>query len=309
MKRKLLLVGGGYAEIPLILEAKQLGFHVITSGNYKEGLGHKIADEVAFADFSIPEEILKVALNNKIDAICSGCNDFAAISSSYVADKLGLPGHDSLENTFILHHKNLFKKLCTDINISSPKAYSFTDVRETLNYLESALLPQIIKPVDLTGGKGISIINNKDNLKDIIEKAFKISRTKKVVVEDFIEGTNHGFTTFVKGGKIVFYFGDDEYYYLDRYSVAGTWSPGSYSEKTKELLIKDIEKIFSNLKLVDGLFHVQFIDNDNKPYIIEVTRRPPGDLYTRFVEFATGLKYSNIIIRSGNWSRFYYTSK
>jgi len=32
-KKKLLIAGGGYADIPLILSAKKLGFYVITSGN------------------------------------------------------------------------------------------------------------------------------------------------------------------------------------------------------------------------------------------------------------------------------------
>ena len=60
-KNKLLVVGGGYAEIPLVLSAKKLGYHVITSGNRPAELGHRYSDEYQCADFSDPEAILYLA--------------------------------------------------------------------------------------------------------------------------------------------------------------------------------------------------------------------------------------------------------
>ena len=41
---------------------------------------------------------------------------------------------------------------------------------------------------------------------------------------------------------------------------------------------------------------MQCILKDDTVYIVEVCRRPPGDLYTRFVELATGFDYSKTII-------------
>ena len=37
---KMLIAGGGYADIPLILAAKKIGYYVITSGNRPDELGH-----------------------------------------------------------------------------------------------------------------------------------------------------------------------------------------------------------------------------------------------------------------------------
>ena len=85
-KKKILIAGGGYADIPLIKSAQKLGFYVITSGNNPDDLGHKESDETCLADFSYPEAMLSIAKGLGVDAICSCANDFSAISSAYVAE-------------------------------------------------------------------------------------------------------------------------------------------------------------------------------------------------------------------------------
>ena len=49
-KNRLLIAGGGYADIPLIKAAKKLGFYVITSGNREDDLGHQFSDETRLAE-------------------------------------------------------------------------------------------------------------------------------------------------------------------------------------------------------------------------------------------------------------------
>jgi hypothetical protein len=42
---------------------------------------------------------------------------------------------------------------------------------------------------------------------------------------------------------------------------------------------------------------LQFIQTQNGPYVLELCRRPPGDLYPYFVEASTGYPYIRNIIR------------
>ncbi len=297
-KSKLLIAGGGYADIPLILAAKKLGFYVITSGNRKEDLGHKYSDEIQLADFSDPEAILKIAIDNRIDAISPCCNDFSALSAAYVAEKLGLPGHDLYQISKLIHHKDQYRKFAIDNSIRTPLAFGFDDIDNALAKVSIMHFPVIIKPVDLTGGKGITVSNNLSEVEKAIEIAFDRSRAKRIVIEEFIEGTRHGFSAFLRAGRIIFYFTDNEYYYLNQYLVSAASSPGNVSAEIEEQLIYDSEKIASKLKLKDGIFHVQFIISNNLPYIIEICRRPPGDLYVKLVDYATGIDFSSYIIKA-----------
>ena len=80
--------------------------------------------------------------------------------------------------------------------------------------------------------------------------------------------------------------------------VSGASSPSSVPKSAEEKLCKDSEKIAELLGLVDGIFHVQFILKDGVPIIIEICRRPPGDLYVKLVKYATGVDYPMWIVKA-----------
>jgi len=297
-KKKLLITGGGYADIPLIEAAKSLGYYVISSGNRPEELGHKVSDEYRPADFSDPEAMLDLASDLGIDAICPCCNDFSAISSAYVAEKLGLPGYDSYETCKLIHHKDSYRKFAIENGIPTPYAEGFDNLESALSCIDDFRFPLIIKPVDLTGGKGIAKVNDKVEARTALEEAFSISKLGRVVVEEFIEGSRHGFSAFLHDGKVVFHFTDNELYYLNQYMVSAASTPSKVPQSAVNELVSQSEKISELLSLKTGIFHVQFILQDDDPVIIEICRRPPGDLYIKLVEHATGVDYPAWIVRA-----------
>jgi biotin carboxylase len=293
-----MVAGGGYADIPLIQAAKSLGFHVITSGNRTDDLGHQYSDECHLEDFSDKQAMLRLAQQLRIDAICACCNDFSALSSAYVAEQMGLPGHDPYETAKIIHHKDLYRIFAIEHGIPSPSAEGFSTIEEALHALNQFQFPVIIKPVDLTGGKGISTVMQVEDAKGALTTAFQISRVKRVVVEEFIEGSRHGLTTFLRDGQIVFHFNDNEHYYLNPYLVSAASAPGNVPTAAIEKLCKTAERIASLLSLKTGIFHIQYILRENEPIIIEICRRAPGDLYIKFVQHATGVDYPTFIVKA-----------
>ena len=46
------------------------------------------------------------------------------------------------------------------------------------------------------------------------------------------------------------------------------------------------------MNLADGLVHTQFINNADNLWMIEMTRRCPGDLYAHLIELSTGYPYA-----------------
>lgn len=298
-KPRLLIAGGGYADIPMIQAGRALGYHVITSGNRAEDLGHRHSDQVVLADFSDHTAMLRVAEDNGIDAICPACNDFSALTSAYVAGQLGLPGHDPLETAEVIHHKDRYRAFAQEHGIPCPKAGSFRSVDAALDGIGQFDFPVIVKPVDLTGGKGISRVERAADAASAITRAFEMSRAKRVVVEEFVEGTRHGITTLLDDGRIVFSAHDDEYYYKNPYLVSGASSPGTVSESAVLEIVRVLERMAAILSLRPGILHVQFIvSRHGRPIIIEICRRPPGDLYVNLVRHATGVDYASCIVRA-----------
>ena len=302
-KKKMLLLGGSHAEIPLIQAAQSLGWYVITTGNAREGLGHPYADKNVFADFSDKDAMLELAKSEGVQAVCSGCNDFALLSTVYVCEKLGLPGHDSYATSLDIHHKDKYRALATRLGIPTPRAITVRVSNRTENCADfettiaQLTFPIIVKPVDLTGGKGIHRAASADEARVAYKDACSRTRQDHIVVEEFVQGSNHGFSAMLVKGKVAFAFSDNEQYYINKYMVSGANSPSTSSNKTLAMLREYSERIAQELHLVNGILHIQYIERaDGTPVIIEICRRPPGDLYIKFVKYATGIDYPKFIV-------------
>jgi len=306
-KKKMLLLGGSHAEIPLIQAAQALGWYVITTGNNRDGLGHPYADKTVFANYSDKEAMLALARTEGVQAVCSGCNDFALLSTVYVCEKLGLPGHDSYATSLEIHHKDKYRALATRLGIPTPRALtvavanSENDAGLNCADFDAAIanltFPIIVKPVDLTGGKGIHRATNPEEAREAYKDACSRTRQDHIVVEEFVQGTNHGFSAMLVKGKVAFAFSDNEQYFVNKYLVSGANSPSTSGSETLAKLRDYSERIARELHLVDGILHIQYIEKpDGTPVIIEICRRPPGDLYIKFVKYATGIDYPKFIV-------------
>ena len=295
--KKMLILNGSHSELYLIEEAKKLGYYVITTGNRRDLIGHKYADEYIYGDFSNQEDMLKIATEKQINAICSCANDFGAISASYVAEKLNLPGHDTYETTLLLHQKNKFKSFAKRNGLQTPMADVYDDLDCALAEKDKYNYPVIVKPIDLTGGKGVGVAYNSEDYINAVAKAIDFSRQNKIVVEKYIVGTYHSFSTFLVDKKVIAWFNDNEFAFTNPFGVATSSGPAANTYLVKDILIKQAEIIAEKLNLVNGVFHMQYVmDKDSKPYIIDICRRCSGDLYAEPVEHSTQIPWSKWIV-------------
>ena len=282
--KRILFVNGNYNDIPLIESAHKLGMYVITSGNDSRGEGHAFSDAYVACDYSDKEAMLKVAEKLHIDAICSCGNDFGATTAAYVAEKLGLPGHDRYEVSRVFHEKDKFKKIVNQYGLLAPKSKSFMSGEEAISYLDDVRFPQIIKPVDLGGGKGISVANSIDEGVKSVQLAFKRSKIKHIVIEDYIKGTQHGFICYIKDKKVVFDYSTNDYSYLNPYMVwIGAGYPADGYKNVREKIIHDVELLARELKMADGFLTIQYMMKDGQAYYLETMRRCLGNMHFKCI--------------------------
>lgn len=295
--KKLLITGGGHAELPLIQAAQTMGYYVISTGNDEGNPGHLAADKYMKGDFSDKEFVLELARREQVDAIVSGCNDFAYLSTAYACEKLGLPGHDSYAVAETIHIKSKFRQMATEIGIKMPKVQICRSREQCIASIDQIGFPLLVKPVDLTGGKGVQTCYDEEQTLAAFEAAMSVTRQDYVILEQFVQGVNHGITTLLKNGKVVFHMVDNEQYGMNKYLVLGACAPSNIPQFAEFTLLRDIEKIAAHCKLTDGLFHAQFIlDEDNYPVIIDPCRRAPGDLYILLASYVTQVDYPAQIV-------------
>ena len=294
MPKRVLILNGSNYEVNLIHILKEFGYYVITSGNVPLFEGHKLADKYIMHDFSDKEGMLRIAEKENIDYICACSNDFGVLTAAYIAEMLGLPGHDTYQNAKIIAEKDLFKNFAQKNNIQVIPSIGFSDVEKAIEYTKKAQLPIIVKPVDLTGGKGVTKVFERKKAEDATRHAFQRSRAKRIVIEPYIMGSQHSITAFLVNQKVAAYGTYNEYSANDEFLVGSTSCPADDEAFTKGILIDQIEKIASLLRLNDGIFHVQYRMNGTTPLIMECMRRILGNHALECLTLSTGIDWERI---------------
>lgn len=296
--KKILILNGSFCEQPIIELARKLGFYVVTTGNQPDLIGHRSADEYIPADYSDCEAVLKLVKENGIEGIVSCANDFGSITASYVAEKMGWKGQDTYENALTLHHKDKFKAFLEREGIRSPKSYSFTDMTEAKKYVSSCRYPIIVKANDLTGGKGILRADNIAEAETAIENAFTRSRSKHIVIEDYLIGEQQSFISFIIDKKVACFVSNNCYSFVNPYLIQAETFPANNIDSLKAELIGMAEHISSALGLENGILGLQHIVVDGKPYIIETMKRCFGNQYLTLADKMTGFPWEEAYLKA-----------
>jgi biotin carboxylase len=292
--KTVLVTGGALGDLPIIKQLKTNGNFVVTSGNNPKDIGHLHSDRYIPCDYTDVDGLMKICEELKCDAIIPSAHDLAAIAASKVADRLGLPGYDNPSVSEIIHNKDQLRQALYGTGIPQPRFWLIHSEAE-LELETSWTFPLIVKPVDLTGGNGITICEDLYSLKYAFLRAQSISLSGKVIIEELLQGSYHGVTTIIVKQKVFFLFADNEYFLFDSFRVSATTSPSSLNSKQTDAIKEMVETFAQAYNLVDGLLHVQLILSEEEVTILEMCRRTPGDLYPMFVEFSTKTDYTSWI--------------
>jgi len=175
----------------------------------------------------------------------------------------------------------------------------FEDEATAYEYALTAEYPIIVKPTDLTGGKGVTRVDDPKDAKAAIEYAFGRSKAKHIVIEPFIEGTQHSFCGFLVNKKIVTYTSFNEYDSpFNPFLVGFTSSPADDMPAVGEILKEQVERMAEMLGLVDGIFHLQYRMHNGKPLIMECMRRCLGNYALQATKYLLGIDFEKWIARA-----------
>lgn len=289
--KKILILGGSVRDIPIIRASQDLGYMVITLGDRDYYLGHKYSDKYYKINFNDLVKVKEIIEQENIDYLLPGSGEESYINTVQLAQELKIGNFDNLEVAKLVHNKWKFKEFCLQNNISTPRGFYFSDELD----LGDINFPIIIKPTNLSGGKGVDIAFDKKSLEDSLKKSKKVSN--EIFLEDYIKGQLIAYSVIIKNQKIIYSFTGKDDTYKNKYLITSAY-PIRLKIVTKNKLKSDVEKISKLLSLVDGMFHLQVIIKDDVPFIIDVARRIPGDLYPYLIEYCDKVEYSKAVVKS-----------
>ena len=300
--KKLLILGAMEMHVPLILRAKELGLYVITCDYIPENPGHKLADEAYYDSTTDLDAVLKLAERLKVDGIMTYNSDPAAPTAAYVAEKLGLPGNP-YEAVKIMSEKNLFRDFLYKNGLNVPKFGNFSDSEDVVKHLSEFSLPVIIKPVDSSGSKGVTVVYDNEKVKEAVESALSKSRCKKFIVEEYIEPIGrqlHG-DGFIENGKVTFLYLGDHHFdsSINNLVPYSTTYPTEHSKEVVDECRNQIQQFISKVGFKNGGFNVELrvSKKDGKAYIIDIGARNGGNFTPKVIEYGSGFNFMDRAIK------------
>lgn len=283
--KKVLLVDTNFSSVPIYNEILKMGYdaHVV-GGNPNDCLAKIAGKNYWNINYSNVDALRKLVSDQGFDFIVPGCTDRSYASCAIVSDG-NFFGIDSVANDRNINNKMCYREIASELNLPIPSIQSD----------ESNLMwPLIVKPVDAFSGKGITVILNKDEnlLKIAIKEAKNASSSGNYLIENYIQGELYSQSAFLLDGKIIHDFFVHEKCSVNPFVVDTSRVTFDFPLHLKEKVRHSIEKLATHLKLKNGLFHTQFIVNNDTPWLIESTRRCPGDLYSQLIQMSTDFPYA-----------------
>lgn len=290
--KKVLLCDASFSALPIMEALKSKGFQVAVCGARASDPCHAIAEQSFILDYSNKEQLFYFFQKNKFDYLVPGCTDVSYLTSAWVANQLELPGYDKPDVIQLIHDKGKFR------SYAASKKYPIPKFAHTLEEAKSLNFPILVKPTNSFSGKGIQQVSHAEELDKIFEGIQKANLYDNYLFEEFIDGELFSHSAFIKNKKIVFDFFVNEYCTAYPYQVNSSNLSSQLSSIPKNKIRNWLETFAIDVNLIDGLFHTQFISNNTDVWIIESARRCPGDLYSKLIEYSTGVNYAGKYIES-----------
>ncbi|MBE6488628.1 MAG: phosphoribosylamine--glycine ligase [Methanosphaera stadtmanae] len=251
---------------------------------------YKVGDE---SDF---DSIISFAKENDIEIAFIGPE---APLEKAIVDELEKVGIKSVgpkqEAAQIETNKAFMRKLFEDYNIDGSIKYgTFYSLEEAYEFIDEFGEPVVVKPIGLTGGKGVKIVGDQlaDNqeAKEYVKEIFdqKMGGFEGVVIEELLIGEEYTIQAFVDGKTIVpMPAAQDHPHAFEGNKGPITGGMGSYSDKNHllpflsqeeydlsvDIMKQTIDAIAKEATEYKGILYGQFMLTKAGPKLIEYNAR------------------------------------
>lgn len=299
--KKLLILGGTLISCEIVKFAKQLGVHTMVAdyNDISNSPAKQIADESFLVSATDIDAVVDLIKKEKIDGVLVGFNDMLLPYYAQICEKAGLPCYGNKEQFELFINKEKYKQLCREYGVPTVKEY----VIDLNNLeLEAGLIeyPVLVKPVDSSGSRGISICYNEEELKIAYKKALTYSKNAKVLVEQYLTG---------KEVTVFMVFQDGKYYLSgigNRHMKpsdngilplpVGYTFPSIYTRDYIEKVFPNVKKMLKAVGIRNGMMFMQCKIEQGTVVVYDIGFRLTGSLEYRIFEMLSGYNPMSFMI-------------
>ncbi len=296
MKKRIAVIGASNLQLPLIKKIQEMGYEAHVFAWKANDPGETEADYFYPISIIEKEQILGECKKIDISAICTIASDLATIASNYVADKLGLLCN-SPECTLLSTNKHQMRLAFEKHGDPSPKSILLNNIDSIYDIPIDP--PYIVKPLDRSGSRGITLVDDPEDLKKAFASALEHGFIKKALIEEYVQGDEYSVECISWNG---------EHSLLATTRKITTNAPHFVETAhiepgiTDRTLLSRVQNIvfhaLDSLQIKYGASHTEIKINKNKDIrIIEIGARMGGDFIgSHLVRLSTGIDYVKAVV-------------
>lgn len=285
--KRLLILGGMRISCEIVMKAQAMGIYTLVADYNKieDSPGKQVADEAVDLNVIDVDAVVDYVKNNAIDGVFVGFNDMLLPYYAEICEKCGLPCYGTKEQFETLIAKDKYKALCRQFEVPTIPEYDIDDVN--IEY------PVLVKPVDNSGSRGISICHNREELKTAVEIGREASKQGKVLIERYMDGREVTvFWTFQNGNYYLSALANRHVKQNQGNDViplpVGYTFPSVFLPKYRAEVEENCKQMFRYLGIKDGMMFMQCKVENETCYVYDLGFRPTGSLEYKILKCVCG---------------------
>lgn len=285
--KRLLILGGMRFSCEIVKKAQAMGIYTLVADYNKieNSPGKQMADEAVDLSVIDVDAVVKYVRENRIDGVFVGFNDMLLPYYAEICEKTGLPCYGTKEQFETLIAKDKYKALCRQFGVPTIPEYDIDD--EHIQY------PVLVKPVDSSGSRGITICHDRKQLLEAVEVGRKVSKTDKVLVERYMDGREVTvFWTFQNGNYYLSALANRHVKQNQGSDViplpVGYTFPSVCLSRYRDEVEENCKNMFRHLGIKDGMMFMQCKVEDGMCYLYDLGFRPTGSLEYKILSRVCG---------------------
>lgn len=298
--KKILVVGGGAYQTPLIKRIIELGFEAYCVDGNPEAMGFQFATGYKHLNVLDKEACLAYAKMLGIDAVMTYGATLTLPTVAYIGKQLRLPVLP-LDTAELSRSKFAIKQRLAECGCNiKGDFFALHTLEDTANHVFT--YPCVIKPSDGSGSKGVALVYGEEQLGEAVQYALDGARYGEAYVESLVEGEEYSAEAFVANGEIYVYaIVKTTFYRLDDGEVVyGHRTPSGLDAELETRIADEVKKAIRALGITMASvnFDVILAADDGKPYIIDCGIRIGQNLIaSHFVPLSRGVSVIDNTIR------------
>jgi len=292
MSKTILVLGAGPYNIAVFQQLRKAGYRIAAIDRNPKAESAAYADSFACIDITDVGRAQDFAGKSAIDGVMP-INDFGVPTAARISASLGLIGITD-EAAYRATDKGAMREAWKQNGLPIPDFRIVLKLEEAVAAGREIGYPVIVKPAfSGGGGRGITIARDSAELLWAFNFALQFARTRRVLVESFIEGLEMTIDALTFRGKTTCLAMSDKVKPEMKYRVATRLSfPPALPTHVLQKVAALVSSAVDALGIEYGASHTEVIVTNSGPILVETgARGGGGHIFSLIVKEVTGVNY------------------